>query len=239
MTNMFERGTPMSQFERTERLIGTTALSRLRESGVALFGLGGVGSFAAEALMRAGIGRLLLVDGDVIDETNLNRQLYALHSNILKKKTELAKARAMDINPSVIVNAEHVFYDANTQNQFDLSQYDYVIDAIDSVTSKLLLIENCHKTNVPIISCMGTGNKLDPSLFEVSDIKATSICPLARVMRRELKKRGIDSLQVVYSKELPHPPKDGARAPGSISFVPSAAGLLLASTAIRALIAIP
>lgn len=223
----------MSQFERTERLIGTAAQQRLKDAHVAIFGLGGVGSYAAEALMRAGIGHLLLVDGDDVDITNINRQLYALHDSVGQSKAALAKVRALQINPNAVINARHVYFDASTASQFDLSQYDYVLDAIDSVTSKLLLIETATRLNVPIISAMGAGNKLDPSLFEVADIYQTSVCPLARVMRRELKSRGIEHLRVVYSKEPPRPSQDGARAPGSISFVPGTMGLIMAGEVIR------
>lgn len=224
-----------NQFERTERLIGRESQDQLRKKGVAVFGLGGVGSFAAEAMMRAGIGRLLLVDGDNVDVTNINRQLYALHSTVGQPKAELAKQRALQINPDAQIDARRVFFDQSTAGQFDFTQYDYVVDAIDSVTSKLLLIELAAKAGTCVISSMGAGNKLDPTRFEVADIYQTSVCPLARVMRRELRARGVAALKVVYSKEEPQKPQDGARAPGSISFVPSAAGLILAGEVIREL----
>lgn len=226
----------MKQFVRTENLIGSNAVAKLQNSHVAVFGLGGVGSFTVEALARAGVGKLTIVDCDVVDETNLNRQLFALHSTVGKNKTEVAKARIADINPSAQVFAKCVRFDATTASQFDFS-FDYVVDAIDTVTSKLLLAEICRKNGTPIISCMGTGNKLDPARFRVADIFQTSVCPLAKVMRKELKSRGIDSLKVVYSEETPIVPQsEDKRTPASISFVPSAAGLLLAAEVVRDLI---
>lgn len=223
------------QFSRTVQLIGEDAVKRLFQSNVILFGVGGVGSFTAEALCRAGIGHITLVDGDTVALSNLNRQLVALRSTIGQSKAEVMKARMLDINPDADVRALTLFYDADTADQIDLSEYDYVIDAIDSVTSKLLLIEKCHAMNIPSISCMGAGNKLDPTQFEAADISKTSVCPLARVMRRELKNRGILHHKVVYSKEPPVNPS-GSRTPASISFVPSAAGLVLAGAVIRDLI---
>lgn len=223
----------MSQFERTERLIGQENQQKLKRARVAVFGLGGVGSYAAEALMRAGVGRLLLVDGDSVDITNINRQLYATHDTLGTPKAAVALMRAKAINPQAEVDARRVFFDASTRDQFDFAQYDYVLDAIDTVTSKLLLIESARQTGTKIISCMGAGNKLDPTRFEVADIYKTSVCPLARVMRKELKARGIDRLTVVYSKEEPQKTLDGARAPGSISFVPGAAGLIMAGQVVR------
>jgi len=223
------------QHSRTAALIGEDAVERLLHARVILFGVGGVGSFAAEAIARAGIGQIDLVDGDTVSVSNINRQLIALHSTVGQSKAEVMKERIAAINPNASVRAFHLFYDASTADRIDLSQYDYVIDAIDSVTSKLLLIERCHAQNVPCISCMGAGNKLDPTLFEVEDIAKTSVCPLARVMRRELKNRGILHHKVVYSKESPVNPS-GSRTPASISFVPSAAGLVLAGAVIRELI---
>ena len=223
------------QHSRTASLIGEEAVERLMHCRVILFGVGGVGSFTAEAIARAGIGQIDLVDGDTVAPSNINRQLIALHSTVGRSKAEVMKERIADINPETFVHAFHLFYDASTADQIDLSQYDYVIDAIDSVTSKLLLIERCHALNVPCISCMGAGNKLDPTLFEVEDIAKTSVCPLARVMRRELKIRGILHHKVVYSKESPVNPS-GSRTPASISFVPSAAGLVLAGAVICDLI---
>lgn len=223
------------RFSRTVRLIGQTALDRLAAARVVLFGVGGVGSYTAEALCRAGVRQITLVDGDVVAESNLNRQLVALTSTIGLPKAEVMKARMLDINPDADVRALNLFYDASTANQIDLSAFDYVVDAIDSVASKLLLIERCHSLSMPCISCMGAGNKLNPSLFEVEDIAKTSVCPLARVMRRELKQRGILHHTVVYSKEPPVN-QDGGRTPASISFVPSAAGLVLAGAVVRDLI---
>jgi len=225
------------QFSRTIQLIGEEAVEKLKRSRVILFGVGGVGSFAAEALCRAGIGTITLVDGDTVAESNLNRQLVALRSTIGQSKSKVMKARMLNINPEADVRALTLFYDASTADQIDLSEYDYVVDAIDSVSSKLLLIETCHRLSIPSISCMGAGNKLDPTQFEVSDISKTSVCPLARVMRRELKNRGILHHKVVYSKEAPVNPS-GERTPASISFVPSAAGLILAGAVIRDLIAV-
>jgi len=223
------------QHSRTIQLIGEDAVNRLAASRVILFGVGGVGSFTAEALCRAGVGHITLVDGDTVAESNLNRQLVALHSTVGRSKAEVMKERMLDINPEADVQALTLFYDADTAGQINLSACDYVVDAIDSVTSKLLLIDSCHRLNVPSISCMGAGNKLDPTQFEVADISKTSVCPLARVMRRELKNRGIQHHKVVYSKEPPVNPS-GSRTPASISFVPSAAGLVLASEVIRDLI---
>lgn len=227
------------QFSRTVSLIGEEALDRLNHARVILFGVGGVGSFAAEALIRAGVGHLTLVDGDVVSKSNLNRQLVALHSTLGQPKAEVMKRRASDICPEADVVALNLFYDGQTASQIDLSSFDYVVDAIDSVASKLLLIETCHALNRPCISCMGAGNKLDPSAFEVEDIAKTLVCPLARVMRRELRARGILHHRVVYSRELPARASETGdqRVPASISFVPSAAGLVLAGAVIRDLIA--
>ena len=223
------------QFERTVRLIGEEAQERLCRSAVAIFGIGGVGSYAAEALCRAGIGKLAFIDADDVDETNINRQLVATHATVGRPKCEVMRERALDINPRAEIRALRMFYGAETQNEIDLSEYDYVVDAIDSVSSKLLLIENCRKVGTPVISAMGAGNKLDPIAFRVADISKTSVCPLARVMRRELKKRGIEGVKVVYSQEEPRNPSGDARLPASISFVPSAAGLVLAGEVIREL----
>ncbi len=237
----------MRQFDRTTKLIGKNALQKLQQSHVAVFGLGGVGSFAAEALVRAGVGTLTVVDSDKIDETNINRQLYALHSTIGRYKTVVCKERIADINPNARVFDCCIRFDRETQGSFDFSQFDYVVDAIDTVTSKLLLAEICDKAGVPLISCMGTGNKLDATAFVVADIFETSVCPLAKVMRKELKARGIAHLKVVYSKEQPKSCRgcdvqngDGARVkipPASISFVPPVAGFILAGEAVKDLIA--
>lgn len=228
------------QFIRTARLIGEEAVAALCKKHVCIFGIGGVGSFAAEALCRAGIGTLTLVDGDTVAESNINRQLIALHSTIGRPKVDVMKERMADINPDARVINLHLFYDEQTASQIDLTAFDYVIDAIDSVPSKLLLIRSCHALNVPIISCLGTGNKLDPSLLEIADISKTSVCPLARVVRRELKKSGIAHHTVLFSTEVPKKPlfddENGRSSPASIAFVPSAAGLMLAGHVVRTLI---
>ncbi|MBP3449029.1 MAG: tRNA threonylcarbamoyladenosine dehydratase [Spirochaetaceae bacterium] len=222
-------------FSRTELLIGKENIEKLRDKKVAIFGLGGVGSFVTEGIIRCGIKNLILVDNDEISPSNINRQLYALQSTIGKKKTELAKERCLDINPLANIQTFNLFYLEETQNQIDLSDCDYIIDAIDTVSAKLLLIENAKKLNVPIISSMGTGNKLNPFAFQISDIFKTSVCPLARTMRYELKKRGYNSktlknLKVLFSTEIP---ASSIRPPASISFVPSVAGLMIASEVIK------
>ena len=221
------------QFERTARIIGTDAVETLRSKRAIVFGVGGVGSFTAEALVRAGIGCVDFVDADDVDVTNINRQLIATWDSVGKNKAELMVERARSIDPNGRHAAFPFFYDETTADRIDLSQYDYVADCIDSVSAKVLLIRRCHEAGVPVISCMGAGNKLDPSRFEVADISKTSVCPLARVMRKKLKDLGIHHSKVVYSKELPVVPLDGERLPGSISFVPSAAGLVLAGAIIR------
>lgn len=223
------------QFDRTVRLIGEDAQRRLSASGVAVFGIGGVGSFAAEALARAGIGRLMFIDADVVDATNINRQLVALNSTVGQPKCEVMKRRALDINPNARIEAMQMFYGTDTAGRLELAQFDYIIDAIDSVSSKLLLIERANAAHVRIISAMGAGNKLDPTAFRVADIYDTKVCPLARVMRRELKKRGISKLKVVYSDEKPISPAGDARLPASIAFVPSVCGLVLAGEVIKEL----
>lgn len=226
-----------ARFERTAMLIGDDAVKRLQNAAVAVFGVGGVGSYVVEALARAGVGRLLLVDNDTVSESNINRQLIALHSTVGRLKVDVAAARVRDINPACDVTAKALFYLPETADEIDLSAFDYVVDAIDNVTAKLELIKRCDALCVPIISSMGTGNKLDPTRFEVADIYKTSVCPLARVMRRELKSRGIKKCKVVYSKEEPVLPAEGGpRVPASISFVPSAAGLVIASEVIKDLI---
>lgn len=222
------------QFERTKNLIGENALKKLANSRVAVFGIGGVGSYCAEALIRAGIGEIDLIDNDTINATNLNRQIIALHSTIGQFKVNVMKTRALDINPNIRINAYKAFFSDETLNEFDFSKYDYVVDAIDSVKSKLLLIETCKNLNIPIISSMGTGNKLDPTGFVITDISKTSVCPLARIIRVELKKRGIKNLKVLYSKETPI--KTANRIPSSISFVPPTAGLIMASKVVTDII---
>ena len=226
----------MHEFDRTIRLVGEEGQARLLRAKVALFGLGGVGSYALEALVRAGIGEMLLVDGDVVEETNLNRQIIATRATLGQPKSEVARARALSIRPDMVIDARHAFYDAQTTGQFDLSRYDWVVDAIDTVSSKLLLIEQARAAGAKVISCMGAGNKLHTE-FEIADIEKTSVCPLARRMRTELKKRGIQGVLAVYSKEPPLRPQDGERAPASISYVPGAAGLTLAGAVIRDLLA--
>lgn len=225
-------------FSRAELLLGEEALEKLRSARVALFGIGGVGSFAAEALARGGVGHITLVDGDTVSITNINRQLIALHSTVGKEKTAVMAERISDISPETEVETYPVVYGAENRDLLDFSTYDYVIDAIDTVTSKLILIEEAKKAGVPVISCMGTGNKFHPERFEVTDISKTSVCPLAKVMRKELKVRGIKNVKVVYSKEEPQKPaastETGKRQiPGSLSFVPPVAGLLLAGEVIR------
>ncbi len=230
----------MDRFSRSELLIGKDSLDKLKNSKVIVFGVGGVGSFVCEALARSGIGSITLVDNDVVSKSNINRQLVALSSTIGKSKVDVMTERIKDINPSC--NAIPLNYFYTSQKEIDISKYDYIIDAIDTVTSKLTLIEEASHFSVPIISCMGTGNKLDPTKFEVTDIFKTSVCPLARVMRRELKARGINSLKVLYSKEDPIKPQnaeipDGKRqVPGSISFVPPVAGMIIAGEVIKDLI---
>ena len=225
-------------FSRAELLLGKEGLARLKAARVAVFGVGGVGSFAAEALTRGGIGHITLIDGDVVSLTNCNRQLIATQKTIGQGKTAVMAARIREISPETEVEEHPVVYGAENRDLLDFSAYDYVVDAIDTVTSKLLLIEECKKAGTPVISCMGTGNKFDPTRFEVADISETSVCPLAKVMRKELKERGIRGVKVVYSKEKPQKPaassETGKRQiPGSLSFVPPVAGMILAGEVIR------
>jgi len=244
------------QFARTRLLLGQAAMERLQRSCVALFGVGGVGGHCAEALARSGIGTLHLYDDDRVSPSNLNRQLAALHSTLGQYKAEVLRARVLDINPEICVEARRMFYTPQNADAVELRQYDYVVDAMDTVTAKLELIHRCKSAGVPVISCMGTGNKLDPSALVVTDLSKTSGCPLARIMRKELRRRGIIHLRVVYSTEepLPYAPdaplpeedpvgtdssRPGVRAdrpvPASTPFVPAAAGLLLASAVVREL----
>ncbi len=219
------------KFARTELLIGKEATGRLKNASVLLFGVGGVGSYCLEALVRSGIGKIDIVDADTVDITNINRQLIATTENIGQPKTEAAKARVLSINPELDMEIFPVFVAKENINMFDFAKYDYIADAIDTVSAKIAIIEKAYAENINVISCMGAGNKLDPTKFEVADIYKTSVCPLARVMRYELKKRGIKKLNVVYSKEMPKTREHtggGKPTPGSISFVPSAAGLALA-----------
>lgn len=232
------------QFSRTELLIGTEAMERLASARVAVFGVGGVGGYTVEALARSGIGTLDLVDNDTVCLSNLNRQIIATHASVGKYKVDVAKARVKDINPDAVVNVHRTFYLPETAEQFHFSDYDYVVDAIDTVTGKLQLVEQAKAAGTPIICAMGAGNKMDPTAFEVADIAKTSVCPLAKVMRRELKKRGIFHLKVVYSKEQPLTPlaaplEEGSKRrqiPGSNAFVPSVAGLIIAGEVIKDLI---
>ena len=220
----------MNQFERTELLIGEEAVNKLRNAHVAVFGIGGVGGYATEALARSGVGELTIVDKDDVDITNINRQIIALHSNIGKPKVSVMEERLKDINPDIKVNAKELFFLPDTADQFDFEEYDYIVDAVDTVTAKLAIIEKAHKAGTPVISAMGAGNKLDPTKFEVTDISKTSVCPLARVMRKELKARGINHLKVVYSTEEP---KQRSETVASIATVPSVCGLLLANEVIK------
>ncbi len=232
------------QFSKTELLLGKDALDRLKNARLAVFGLGGVGGNVVEALARSGVGALDIVDNDKIVLSNLNRQVFATHSTLDMYKVDAAKARILDINPECKVITYNVFYSKESSSNFDFAKYDYVIDAIDTVSSKIALIEQAKKTNTPIISAMGAGNKVDPTLFTVSDISKTSVCPLARVMRKELKDRGIYSLKVVYSNEKPIPPKNVEQSlstnrkqtVGSCAFVPSVAGLIMAGEVIKDII---
>ena len=224
-----------NQFTRTETLIGKDALTKLANSHIAVFGIGGVGGYVVEALARAGVGNIDIIDNDDINITNINRQIIALNSTIGKSKVEVAKERILDINPRVNVVTHKNFFSPETSKEFDFSKYDYVVDAIDSVTGKIELILKSQEAKTPIISCMGTGNKLHPEMFEITDIYKTSVCPLAKVMRTELKKRGVKKLKVLYSKETPIK-QTGQRIPASISFVPPVAGLIIAGEVIRDLI---
>ncbi len=243
------------QFSRTELLFGAGAMEKLRRSRVAVFGIGGVGGYAVEALARSGVGTLDIIDDDKICITNINRQIFATHKTVGQYKTDVAKERILDINPRAVVNAHKCFFMPETADLFDFSQYDYVIDAIDTVTGKIEIIMRAKKTGTPVISAMGAGNKTDPTAFRVADIYKTRICPLARIMRHELKKRGIESLKVVYSEEPPVRPSGDAVGecrgncvcppgtarncsvrrdiPGSNAFVPSVAGLIIAGEVIK------
>ena len=226
---------------RTALLLGEEGVNALKKARVAVFGIGGVGGFACEALARAGVGSLLLVDDDTVSESNLNRQLIALRSTIGQPKVAVMAARIADIDPSIAVETRQCFFDETTAGSFDFSAFDYVIDAIDTVSAKVELICRAKAAGTPIVSCMGAGNKLDPTKFVVTDLAKTDTCPLARVLRQRLRKQGIHHLQVVYSTEPPLTPletiEDGGRRqlPGSVSFVPSAAGLVAAGAVIRAL----
>ena len=230
------------EFSRSALLLGEDAIRRLGQCRVALFGLGGVGGYALEALARGGIGELHLIDNDCFSLSNLNRQILATHRTVGRAKVEVARERVLDINPNARVIVHQMFFTPETADQLDFQAFDYVIDAIDTVSGKIALIRKAFEAGVPVISCMGTGNKLDPSRFQVADLSKTAMCPLARVMRRELGKRGIKHMKVVYSQEEPLAPigwEEEAAAigkrqiPGSVSFVPGAAGLILAGEVIR------
>lgn len=229
------------RFERTALLIGEENVEKLKKAHVAVFGIGGVGGYVVEALCRSGVGTLTLIDKDTVSESNINRQIIALSSTVGRLKTEVAAERAKQINPDICVHTKNVFYLPETEKEFDFSTFDYVVDAIDTVSGKLSIIQRCMEAKVPVISSMGTGNKLDPTAFKVADISKTSVCPLARVMRRELKKRGIERVKVVYSEEEPKDSKavdekSGKTIPASIAFVPSVAGLIIAGEVIKDLI---
>ena len=232
----------MDAYSRTRLLLGQDGMEKLKNAHIAVFGLGGVGGYVVEALARCGVGTLELIDHDTVSLSNINRQILATHSTVGMQKVEAGKTRVLDINPQAIVRTWPVFYTPETADQFDFTQYDYIVDAIDTVTGKLALVERAILAGTPIICCMGTGNKLDASAFQVADISKTSMCPLARIMRKELGKRGIKHLKVVYSKEEALTPtgwEEEAAAigkrqiPGSVSFVPGAAGLILAGEVIK------
>ena len=222
--------------KRTSMLIGEEALEALKSSRIAVFGLGGVGGHALEALVRAGVGAVDIFDSDTVSESNINRQIYALNSTVGMYKVDVAEKRIKDINPASKVNTYKMFFLPENSGTIDFKAFDYVIDAIDTVAGKLEIIEKAHEAGIPVISAMGAGNKLDPSAFEVADIYDTSVCPLAKVIRQEIRKRGIDSLKVVYSKEPPVMPPERGRTPGSVSFVPPVVGMILAGEVIKDLI---
>ena len=235
----------MNPFSRTELLLGQSAMEKLNNARVAVFGLGGVGGYVVEALARSGVGALDLIDHDTISLTNINRQLLALHSTVGMPKAEAAKDRVLDINPQCQVTVHETFYGPDTAPLFDFTQYDYIVDAIDTVTAKLALIAHAKEANTPILCCLGTGNKLDASKFQITDISKTSVCPLARIMRKECAKRGFKHVKVLFSTEDPIPsvgdtgeelPEGRRSLPGIVAFVPSVAGLLIAGEVIRDLI---
>ena len=236
----------MEPFSRTRLLLGDDAMGKLRNATVAVFGLGGVGGYTVEALARSGVGSLVLIDHDTISLTNINRQILATHATVGMDKAEAARLRVLDINPQIHVEARKEFFGPDTADTFDFSKYDYVVDAIDTVTGKLALAQAAQAAGTPILCCLGTGNKLDPTKFQITDITKTSVCPLARIMRKEWAKRGIRHLKVLFSTEDPIPTDpaaiseelpEGRRAlPGSVAFVPSVAGLMIAGEVIKDLI---
>ena len=232
----------MSEFVRSEMLLGSEALKKLKSSSVVVFGIGGVGSYVCEALARCAVGNLTLIDSDTVSISNINRQIIALHSTVGMQKTDVMSNRIKDINPNINVTAINMFYTPQNSEDIDISKFDYVVDAIDTVTSKINIIKRCYENGINIISSMGTGNKLDPSLFTISDISKTHTCPLARVMRKELKELGIHNVKVLWSPEKvisPAPLADEyqkRQTPGSVSFVPSVAGLMIAGEVIKDLI---
>lgn len=223
----------MNQFSRTELLVGAEGIEKLKNSRVAVFGIGGVGGYVVEALARSGVGTLDLIDRDKVSLTNLNRQIIATHSTIGRYKVDVATERVLDINPEAVVYPYKTFFMPETAAEFDFSAYDYVVDAIDTVTGKIQLVMQADASHTPIISSMGAGNKMNPAAFKVADIYRTSVCPLAKVMRRELKNRGIKQLKVVYSEEVPVTKE---RIPGSNAFVPSVAGLIIAGEVVNDLL---
>lgn len=225
------------RYSRTEMIIGKEAVNKIKAASVIVFGIGGVGSYVVEGLARAGVGRLVLVDNDVVDITNINRQLPALHSTVGQSKAKVMADRVKDINPDCDVETIECFFMPDTSYRFDFKEFDYVVDAIDTVTGKLALIEKAYSEGIPVISSMGTGNKLDPSQFKITAIEKTKVCPLAKVMRKELKNRGIKGVKVLYSEEEPIK-HEGGSTPGSISFVPSVAGLMIAGEVVRDIITV-
>ena len=232
----------MEPFSRTRLLLGDDAMEKLKHARVAVFGLGGVGGYVVEALARSGVGALDLIDHDTVSLTNINRQILAVHSTVGMDKAEAAKQRVLDINPEISVTVHKKFYGPDTASEFDFTQYDYIVDAIDTVTAKLAMIANAKTAGTPILCCLGTGNKLDPTKFQITDISKTSVCPLARVMRKECAKRGLKGVKVLFSTEDPldsvgttteELPEGRRSLPGSVAFVPSVAGLLIAGEVIR------
>ena len=227
----------MSQFVRSEILLGKENIEKLKNAHVIIFGVGGVGSYVSEALCRSGVGEITVVDSDVLSESNINRQLIALHSTIGRKKVDVIEERIKDINPKCVVHKKDMFYLPENSGEIDFSGVDFVVDAIDTVTAKIDIICRCKSENIPVISSMGTGNKLEPSMLKIEDLYKTSVCPLARVMRRELKARGIKKLTVLYSEEKPiEPMVEDKRTPGSVAFVPSVAGLMIGGYVIKEII---